>query len=207
LKASHSEKAGAASVVNLLCNNNFCGFVRSHEEETDNRPFLELIVHPFKESCSGWLDKNELIFGIKLSTEKDDDDDDKKESHQIIEIKNASIEFATLNPSSSESLIYTPSFQNIMGKFGEDNSKPISNVTELPAFDPTDTDTTESTRFPPTYSPRKFIPITPSMISIILSFEPDEISGMINEIRIAAWNIVEKLFNHESDEEAKTALS
>jgi hypothetical protein len=64
LKAVHSEQ-GTASTVNLLCNNSFCGFVRSYDGETENEPpHLELIIHPFKESCLGWLDKDEPIFGI-----------------------------------------------------------------------------------------------------------------------------------------------
>jgi hypothetical protein len=156
-------------------------------------------VHPFKESCSGWLDKDEPVFGIKLAY----DDDKEIETADIIEIKEPAIEFATLNPSSSESLIYTPTFQDLMGKFSEDNSKPISNATELQAFDPRNSETTESSQFPPTYSPRKFIPISPSMIGIITNYEPDEIPGMISDIKILAWKIADKIFDPATEEEAK----
>jgi hypothetical protein len=97
------------------------------------------------------------------------DEDNNTELAKLVEIANPNVEFATMNSSFQEALIYMPPFHEIMGKFGEDNSKPINNVTELPAFDPENSETTESSRFPPEYLPKKFI--------------PDEISGMINKIR------------------------
>jgi hypothetical protein len=195
LKSIHNV-TGSTSIVNHLCNNNFCGFVRSTEGETNNEyPQLELIVHPFKESIPGCLNDNEPIFGIKLS-----DDEHGNDVAQIIEIPNAKEEFSSLgNPTSTsnKNLIYTPTFQDLMGKFGEDNTQPLSNATELAPFDPTKTNTSESAKFPPTYTPRKFIPLTPVMINTILKHEPDEISGIINEIRLSAWASVDKLFDSE----------
>jgi hypothetical protein len=87
-----------------------------------------------------------------------------------------------------------------MGKFGDDdNAKPINNVTELAAFDPDNAETIESSNFPPTYFQRKFIPLSPSMIAIILKHEPDEISGIINEIRAMSWSVVENNFELEDE--------
>jgi hypothetical protein len=194
LKTIHDE-TGPTVIVNHLCNSNFSGFARSTEGENGEYPKLELIVHPFKESIPGCLNKDEPIFGIKLS-----DDDDGKDVAQIVEIPNPKEEFTSLGTSSSpnnENLIYTPTFQDLMGKFGDDNSKPISNATELAPFDPTNSASTESAKFPPTYAPRKFIPLTPSMIATILNHDFDEISGIINGIRQSAWASVDKLFDSE----------
>jgi hypothetical protein len=147
LKTIHDEM-GPTMIVNHLCNSNFSGFAQSIKGENGEYPKLELIIHPFKESIPGCLNEDEPIFGIKLS-----DDDDRKDVAQIVKIPNPKEEFTSLGTSSlpnNENLIYTPTFQDLMGKFGDDNSKPISNATKLAPFDPTNPTLTESTKFRPT---------------------------------------------------------
>jgi hypothetical protein len=160
-----------STTVNLLCNSNFCGFTRSFIEKendySDDDPFIKLIVHPFKESNLGWLDDDEVIYGVCFTL---DEEDNKKA--KTIEILKPCKDFAIQNSSASkDNLIYTPTFQDKMGKFGQDNSQPISNATKVAPFDPTNPEAVKSTRFPPTYCPCKFIPLTPGMIAIIIYHE------------------------------------
>jgi hypothetical protein len=160
---------------------------------------LNIILHPFSQNPKQEVKTIEFLRPLEtfssFSNEKDKEDQQAMDPSTI----------KKKNEDEKEG-IETPSFQDFFDdSFLKENPKaeykPLNNATEIAPFDKTlrtDLDEQDGTFRNPIYIPRKVIPITPIIASIIWEQREENFDGIINGIREHAWTKVKALSNIQS---------
>jgi hypothetical protein len=218
----------AKNLIGNLCINTFSGVAISSlvdykmggdGTKVETIPVLNIILHPFKELRTISFKEGEKLFGILI------DSQNPKQEVKMIEFLRPLETFSSfsnekdkedqqaMDPSTIKKKnedekegIETPSFQDFFDdSFLKENPKakykPLNNTTEIAPFDKTlktDLDEQDGTFPNPIYIPRKVIPITPIIVSIIWEQREENFDGIINGIREHAWTKVKALSNIQS---------